>query len=326
MQYGKLSADSAPKVYLAAVLLGVFFSVPLLFVEGEASVFLGYALPQLCYLAAIFGFLKLNKIQPSLAIPVRKKLHPVALLLCFAVTAGLFAQNLLPAVSFQWLLQAMGVNATVVLPDFTKPATLILGVFIICILPAMGEEMMFRGVALHSFRPKGQATAVLLSAALFSLSHGNPAQLVHQFFLGIVLAYLTLQTGTILYAMIIHFTNNLLAVVLPLLLPAFDGLAVCTPTNALILAAICIVGICVLYPSLSLLTKKAGGKQGFFGFFKKNAREACYNIDDETEMNPAANNRSSERIWLVALFIFMVIQLAVNTLLTAIPTLGQLLP
>lgn len=325
MPRGRLSADSAPKVYLAAILGGFVLSVAVSFVKGDAYIFLSYALPQLCYTVAIIGYLKFYKIRPALAIPFRKPIKPVAVLLALVVTVGIYAQNLIFAVSFQWLVQAVGLEASVILPDFTIALNLILGVLIVCILPAIGEELLFRGVTLSSLKEKGAVAAVLLSAALFSLSHGNIVQLVHQFLLGVILAYLTLKTGNIIYAMIIHFTNNLLAITLPLAVPAYNTLAVCNLTNAIIMSGLFVVGVIVLYPSLKLLVKKAGGEGGFFSFFIKKSSLPCYNSDKDGGIDVSAGKKSIEMVWLYALFIFLFIQLVMNTVLTAIPAVKDLL-
>jgi len=76
------------------------------------------------------------------------------------------------------------------------------------ILPSVIEELLFRGLILHALLPFGKWTAVLGSAALFSIFHMSPAQTVYQFILGLVLALVYLRTRNMLIPMLLHFINN----------------------------------------------------------------------------------------------------------------------
>ncbi|MDR2091116.1 MAG: CPBP family intramembrane metalloprotease [Clostridiales bacterium] len=87
-------------------------------------------------------------------------------------------------------------------------------VFAAAVLPAVFEEALFRGVYLNGARKRGSFFAVVYSAFIFMIYHGNPVQTVHQFFLGIVLAYLAVVSGKIGYGIAVHFLNNFIAVLL----------------------------------------------------------------------------------------------------------------
>ena len=81
-------------------------------------------------------------------------------------------------------------------------------VVVFAFVPAIVEELFFRGIILKGLLQFGRSKAAVASAVLFSLFHLNPEQTVHQFVLGIVLALVVLQTGKLMYAMILHFVNN----------------------------------------------------------------------------------------------------------------------
>jgi len=325
MQRNPLGVGDPAKIYLAALLAIFVLVLPASFLKGDAYLFLAYAIPQFCYLGAILLFSRIKKLPLSDIVPTRKPVKPAAIALTLLVTAGLFCQNLILAVGFQWLLEALGIHAEVNVPDLTKTGNMLLAVLILCALPAIGEEFIFRGASLSSMRDRRGLTAALVSAAFFSLSHGNAAQLVHQFILGFLLAYITLQTGNIIYAVCAHFFNNLLAILLPVLLPAYNSLAVCNLQNALIMLGLCAAGILILYPSLKLLVRTAGGGryQGLKTFFTEKSAYACYN--DSVDSPPAALRSASGKAWLIALFAFLMLQLIINTLITAVPALNQLL-
>lgn len=331
MSHGRLDWGSAPKVYLLATLAGIVMGIAAGLLQGDASTFVSYAIPQICYMGAGAGYLRYKKIKLSQAIPFRKPINPVAIIATLAVTIGLFGQNLILAVAFQWLVQAIGISASVPLPDLNSPLSFILGIVIICILPALGEETMFRGLTLKSLGGKGAAKAVLLSAALFSLSHGNLVQLVHQFILGVFLAYLTIKTGNIIFAMLIHFFNNLLAITLPIVLPAYNNLAVCSLNSTLIMLGMSLLGMLILYPSIRLLVKKAGGKPDFIGFFTEDRTKLCYNNDNQDCISSDCGGGNSSytdysgKVWLAGWFAFLVVQLVINTALLFIPGVKALL-
>lgn len=80
----------------------------------------------------------------------------------------------------------------------------------VAILPAITEEFIFRGIVLGEYTDMGcsNSVAVILSALLFSLVHLNIYQLPVFFFGGIILAFVTLTTNSLLCAVIIHLLNN----------------------------------------------------------------------------------------------------------------------
>lgn len=81
-------------------------------------------------------------------------------------------------------------------------------IFAIAILPAIIEEIIFRGIILNSLMPYGKWVAIIFSGFLFMLIHASPMQTVYQFILGMILALVVVKTGNIFYAMLIHFLNN----------------------------------------------------------------------------------------------------------------------
>lgn len=99
------------------------------------------------------------------------------------------------------------------------PVSLALNLFIFAALPALLEEMVFRGCVLQSLRPYGDRTALWVSSLLFSLMHGNILQVPFAFIVGLVLGYAVLKTGNIWLAVAIHFANNAMANLLRLCLP-----------------------------------------------------------------------------------------------------------
>lgn len=80
--------------------------------------------------------------------------------------------------------------------------------FVIGVLPAIFEEILFRGFLLKGLRSFGEVGAVLLCGGLFALFHQNPAQTLYQFCCGVAFAYVALKSGSILPTILSHFINN----------------------------------------------------------------------------------------------------------------------
>lgn len=69
------------------------------------------------------------------------------------------------------------------------------------------EEVIFRGVILKSLSKYGKVFAIIVSALLFGFMHGNIVQGTFAFFIGIVLAYISLEYS-LKWAILLHFINN----------------------------------------------------------------------------------------------------------------------
>lgn len=77
------------------------------------------------------------------------------------------------------------------------------------------EEILFRKVLIDRIRLYGDKAAILVSSVVFGLSHGNFYQFFYAFGIGLVLAYIYIQTGklryTISFHMIINFLGSIVA-------------------------------------------------------------------------------------------------------------------
>lgn len=87
-------------------------------------------------------------------------------------------------------------------------------VLLIAILPAIGEELIFRGVFQKMFTnlTKNKHMAVVMAAILFSAFHGEFFSFIPRFALGLFFGYLMLWSNTIWLPVFAHFINNLIAV------------------------------------------------------------------------------------------------------------------
>lgn len=76
------------------------------------------------------------------------------------------------------------------------------------ILAPIAEEILFRGYALRTLRPYGKRFAVLGSAFLFGIFHGNLLQTPYAVLMGLLLGYVALEYSLV-WAILLHMFNNL---------------------------------------------------------------------------------------------------------------------
>jgi len=91
--------------------------------------------------------------------------------------------------------------------------SLLFSCVVISIIPAISEELIFRGVIQKLFidLAKNKHFGIILTATLFSAMHMDVAGFIPRFALGAMLGYLYVWSGSIYLPIVAHFANNLLA-------------------------------------------------------------------------------------------------------------------
>ncbi len=96
---------------------------------------------------------------------------------------------------------------------------------LIAVLAPLLEELLFRGVVLHGFLKNYRPShAIIASALLFAIIHGNLAQGLGAFFIGLVIGWIYWKTQSIIPGIIIHFVNNAFAFSTSLFIDEKDAL------------------------------------------------------------------------------------------------------
>jgi membrane protease YdiL (CAAX protease family) len=107
-------------------------------------------------------------------------------------------------------------DLTKFLTNFTSPGRLLAGLLAIAVVPAVAEELVFRGVVQPNLQRwfTSRHVGIWLTAATFSAVHVQFFGFVPRFLLGLVLGYLYEWSGNILVPMAAHFTQNAFQLVL----------------------------------------------------------------------------------------------------------------
>ena len=148
-----------------------------------------------------------------------------------------------------------------------KTGTFITAIFAVCLLPAICEEMFFRGLLLDSLRGVSDWFAAIISAVMFMLIHASPLQTLYQFIGGLIFAIVAIKSNSILPGIVMHFLNNFYAILLD-----YVGLGELSfPTFAVVIGWVLIV-LCLTY----FLTKKE-----LVMTFKRQKEEVVRLADDD---------------------------------------------
>lgn len=92
---------------------------------------------------------------------------------------------------------------------------LLFNVFMIAVLPAVGEELLFRGVIQRIFTTmtKNYHWGIWIAAFIFSAIHIQFYGFIPRFLLGAMFGYLLVWTGTMWVPILAHFVNNTMGVI-----------------------------------------------------------------------------------------------------------------
>jgi len=173
--------------------------------------------------AVFFGYFSSPKALQYVGL--RKTISAILLLLC--VVLLIFIQpfvgwigNLNSKVNFgsmQKTLQeaeAVYTRALEVFLQMKTPADLLVNLLIMALLPAIGEELFFRGALQKVLLRLCNIPwlAIFVSSGIFALMHGTFFKIIPIFALGLMLGTVYHFTRNLWYTITIHFLNNALAV------------------------------------------------------------------------------------------------------------------
>ena len=212
-----ITSITVPEIIAEAVLSPNNF-VEIYHIMDQVTMIAGYGL---AFLVALILIKYSVEIPSQVAFPVRGGLFSIAfpaIFICLAlnILGGFLAISIISLLEFIF-------GTASAAPDFTSPSVyqgplaLILHIVALTVLPSILEELVFRGVIMQSLRRFGDSFALVVSSILFGLVHGNLAQAIPAFFVGLALGYFVLRTGSIMTAIVIHFINNAIVVVVDIL-------------------------------------------------------------------------------------------------------------
>lgn len=218
-------AKASGLAYTLALLVSVAFSFVFLIViaasglaseegyeKSEWYLYCSYLINPLAF--AFVAWLLLRWTKTSIKEELEaQKCHPKYFLIAVLLQIGLLCLSELNGLFLEFLARFGYEDQPIVLPSLDGFG--FVGVLlVVAVLPAIFEEVVFRGLLLKGMRSFGETGAILISGALFALYHQNPAQTLYQFCCGAAFAFVAIRAGSILPTVLSHFINNALIVTL----------------------------------------------------------------------------------------------------------------
>lgn len=170
-----------------------------------------------CFIIPGFFYCKLSKTSLQKIIPFKKIKFSKLTLLVSVGFATAFVGDYITEI-FVNNLSLVGISNKLNMDYSTySPLENILYILSVAVVPAIAEEFALRGIVLGKLRQFGDSFAVVVSAILFGILHGNIIQIPFAFILGLVFSFIVVKTNSLLPTIIIHFLNNCFAVIISIM-------------------------------------------------------------------------------------------------------------
>lgn len=259
-------------------------------VNGIAYV-VGLALPVLLYFF-------IRHIPLSRALPFSKT-RPLTVAACVFLGSAVCLLANIPADIVVNIEKFFGFSGNLPESPLTNDIPVILLYILnVVVIPPIVEEMLFRGMLLQSLRRFGDGFAVVASALLFGMYHGNFAQTVFAIPAGLIMGFVVIRTNSLLPSILIHVMNNGISVALELV-QRFHGKAAAAQVNSTVTLIVMVLGfLSVMY---LLLREK--------GFFRTDPR-ANYPLRLSAKLGAMFSNAGAVFFCIFALL------LSIHTLVT----------
>lgn len=107
-----------------------------------------------------------------------------------------------------YLISFLGKDISSNVPHITNFGVYLISLVVVCLMPAIFEEVLFRGIIFNKGREYGKKAAIILSAVLFAIMHFDISNFFGTLVLGIISGVMVKYTNRLIYPMITHFGMN----------------------------------------------------------------------------------------------------------------------
>lgn len=143
--------------------------------------------------------------------PQKRKLNPLMwlgfLFLCFAISYG---ANIVGQYVNDWIYSMLGIEVENQLGEMTSVTPFGINLLFVGILAPVFEELFYRKAIIDRLRRYGDLPAILISGLIFGLVHGNFDQVFYATAVGMLLSFIYVRTGSVLYTISIHAAFNMI--------------------------------------------------------------------------------------------------------------------
>lgn len=198
---------------IAVVLTALFIFLvnPLLF--GGMGLF-GTLFGELAFLLLALLITAAARADFKEVFPIRKP-HGFTLLGMLFMWGAVFVSALAVSVLLSYFFPQEVYAAGAGLSQELMNSSLLAGIIIVSIAPAVCEEAIFRGVLLNSLSGmKRKWLVIIIVGCIFGAFHGSVWKFIPTAALGMLMTYLVLETHNMVYSALLHLVNNLVPVLL----------------------------------------------------------------------------------------------------------------
>ena len=126
---------------------------------------------------------------------------------------GVYALMLIVSGIFTWMFPESAENLGMTY-EVMMDNPFLLVILVVSVMPAIGEELYFRGFIFGSLRHRYKAVwAIIVSSLIFGVFHLSLVKILPTGMLGACFAYITYMSGSIYIGMGLHFLNNLISTI-----------------------------------------------------------------------------------------------------------------
>ncbi|WP_124067934.1 type II CAAX endopeptidase family protein [Clostridium sp. E02] len=208
----------------------------------------------------------------------------------FICVSGLFLGNIMGQALMKLVSALTGepmINPIDQVVRQLDPVTILI---VMVIMAPICEEFLFRKLLIDRVRIYGDRAAILISAIIFGLSHGNFYQFFYAFGIGLVLAYVYIRTGRLRYTILFHMIINFMGSIIALQVQKSIPLAY---LYSLFLLGSVVIGIVLFFTS----QKKWVLEQGEYDVWNRGRRNIIF------------RNAGMILFFLISAFIFVITEL-----------------
>ncbi len=162
------------------------------------------------YLVAVPLGILIMKTVPRLELPKQSLRAGFMVKAVFISLFMMYGGNILGNLMVALLGKITGKTIDAAITTYAMADSLVMKVLFLVILAPVIEEYIFRKLLIDRMNRYGQKLAVVTSALMFGLFHGNFNQFFYAFGLGLVFGYVYLKSGKLRYSIGLHMFINLL--------------------------------------------------------------------------------------------------------------------
>ncbi len=220
--------------YIVVAVLGQLI-VGAIFGEGAAYRAICACFSSACVLAVLLFYVLYGK-HGFRELTSTNRLGGWYVLLALLLSIGMFLGLGFVNQSIATIFSSWGLNGGVIRLNIPTVWHFLVYTLTFAVLPAVFEEILFRGILLNCFAGMKRIFAVLICSLIFALYHQSLTQFLYQFIYGVALSYLAILSKSIVPCVLAHFLNNFTVILFTFLqvsLDLFNPLIIVIGANAL---------------------------------------------------------------------------------------------